>query len=51
MYVSTVMFYISGSSVRTTVDFLIKMVGIKRSRLVKTKKVMAGKALKLAGIE
>ena len=39
------MFYISSSSVRTAVDFPIKMVGIK-SRFVKTEKVMAGKALK-----
>ena len=38
------MFYISGSSVRTDVDFP------KRSRLVKTEKVMAGKALKFVGI-
>ena len=43
------MFYLSGSSVRTAVDFLIKMVG-KRFRLVKTEKVMASKTLKFVGI-
>ena len=41
------MFYISGSSVRTSVDFLIK----ERSRLVKTEKLMANKALKFVGIK
>ena len=44
------MFYTSGSSIRTAVDFPIKMVE-QRSRLVKTEKTMANKALKLAGIK
>ena len=42
------MFYISGSSVRTSVDFLTSMVGV-RSRLVKTEKLMANKALSFLG--
>ena len=37
--------YISGSSVRTAIDFLIK----ERSRLVKTKRLMVSKALKFVG--
>ena len=41
------MFYISGSSVRTAIDFLIK----ERSRLVKTEKLMTNKALKFVGIK
>ena len=40
------MFYISGSSVRTTVDFPIKIDRTK-ARLVKTEKIMVGKTLKL----
>ena len=44
------MFYTSGSSIRTAVDFPIKWLE-QRSRLVKTEKVKAGKALKLAGIK
>ena len=48
--ISTVMFYISGSSVRTAVEFPIKWLE-QRSKLVKTEKVMTGKALKFVGIK
>ena len=45
------MFHISGNYVRTAVDFSIYKWLEQRSRLVKTEKVMVGKALKLVGIK